>query len=79
MSHYETFTTTPVGNSGRSITTKWEIWETIDKDCPNPLRRYGVAWRMAGDLGEYRQRFTPCESDLALLVSQIQKDPYLGK
>ena len=64
---------TPVGSSGRSVVTVWDVWAVID-DQAAPTRRYGIRWRHAGDLGEYRQRFTPCAADLPTLAAEIIKE-----
>lgn len=71
------FTTTqPVGSSGRTVSVEWELWTVENEDEPNPLRRWGVRWRHAGDLGDYRQVFTPCRADLPTLIVEIIEDPY---
>lgn len=54
----------------------WQITARIDMDHPNPLHRYGVLVRMAGDMGECRARYVPCLADLPRLVATAMADPY---
>ena len=74
--HGITVTATPVGSSGRTVGTAWEVCATIDTEEPNPLRRYSVRVRLAGDLGDYRAKYVACLSDLPTLAATAIRDPY---
>lgn len=55
----------------------WTVTARIDEESTNPLRRYGVLVRVAGDLGEYSARFVACRADLPLLAAAAMRDPYI--
>lgn len=74
--HGHTVTDTPVGSSGRTVRTVWQVSAIIDTDQPNPLRRYGVLVRMADDLGDYRAKYVACLADLPTLAAAALRDPY---
>ena len=74
--HGHAITDTAVGSSGRTVRTVWTVSAIIDTDEPNPLRRYGVFVRMAGELGDYRAKYVACLADLPTLAAAALRDPY---